>query len=92
MNSTVYKYPIHLTGLQVLTLPAPARILDIQIQDGYPQLWALVEPDQPMQNYEVITIGTGQTCYHDLRGSIFQKTLIDGSFVWHIFVRLLPTL
>ena len=42
---TVWKYPVPVEDEFELAIPVPARPLTVQIQDGMPYLWALVDPD-----------------------------------------------
>ena len=83
---TVYKYPV-MPGPFKLQLPHGARILDVQMQAGNPQMWVLLNPDDRRVERTFYTIGTGHTIagvrYDDLRHrGTFQ--MADG-LVFHVF-------
>lgn len=44
---TIWKYPIPRTPSFALVMPRDATILTVQLQDGKPVLWALVEVEEP---------------------------------------------
>jgi hypothetical protein len=79
----VYKYWLTV-GDQTVTLPAGARILAVQLQHGEPQLWALVDPSQPMETRRLAMIGTGHDAPEKATYiSTFQMN--EGHLVVHVF-------
>lgn len=83
----IYKYPITLNHGQAceLKLPFGAVILDIQIQDDKPVLWAIVDTKKATEDRRIISVWTGKEfnyCY----GLLHIKTLTDArGLVWHVF-------
>jgi hypothetical protein len=58
--TTIWKYELKITFFpQIIPMPEDAKILSVQVQDGIPQLWALVNPDNRLMSQEILTIGTG---------------------------------
>ncbi len=55
----VWKYPIR-PGFQTMKLPTGARILSVQPQRGFVQMWALCDPDAPTEDRIILAVGTGQ--------------------------------
>lgn len=88
----IYKYRLNLTNQQQIQLPEAAHILDIQKQDEGYQLWALVDTDNPLRDYHVTMVGTGDPIpdFVDLTGNLFNCTTQDGWAVWHWFVKAGP--
>lgn len=43
---TIYKYPLDVTDRQVIAMPEDAEILTVQVQNGKPMLWAVVDPNK----------------------------------------------
>ena len=82
----ILKYPLQLTGSQSVELPAGAEILSVQEQRGMPQLWALVDPDEPGELVEIVCYGTGQEieAEHPL-SFISTEQFNSGQFVFHFF-------
>jgi len=83
--TVIYKYPIALCGKFTLNLPFGAVIIDIQLQDGYPYLWAIVEPAHAPEERILICAWTGFE-FNYAYGLLHIKTLTDiDGLVWHIF-------
>ena len=80
---TIWKFPLELKGLQNISIPEGAEILNCAIQNGGVFLWALVGPSLPLQRREIEMIGTGNQIPEEERRYI--STIIDGALVWHIF-------
>lgn len=87
----IYKYTLAL-GVNVLPLPEGAQPLTVQMQDGYPQLWALVDPSARKLERKVYSVGTGQLMPRSkLHASYFANMYLatvqfpDGT-VWHYFI------
>ena len=80
---TIWKFPLELKGLQNISIPEGAEILNCAIQNGGVFLWALVDPSLPLQRREIEMIGTGNQIPEEERRYI--STIIDGALVWHIF-------
>ncbi len=59
MALTVHKYPLELTDLQQVEMPAMATILTVQVQNGQPVLWALVTPANLPNRRTIRLVGTG---------------------------------
>lgn len=56
---TIHKHTLAVDDVQVLNLPRFALPLSVQMQNGKPQLWALVDTEQPTAEYTVLCYGTG---------------------------------
>jgi hypothetical protein len=84
---TIHKFTLNATDVQVLELPRFSQPLSVQVQDGKPQLWALVDTDEPTADYAVLCYGTGQKVARLPLGYQFLGTvqLAGGSLVFHFF-------
>jgi len=80
---TIYKYALDFDSVQDLELPTGAQILDVNEQDGRIMIWAMVEPDAPLQVIKIWIQGTGQPFNPDAKR--YLGTVHPGAFVWHIF-------
>lgn len=84
MTQTIYKYPLSIADEQIVSIPRHSQILSVQMQDGVPCLWALVDPIYEKEPRTVYIRGTG----HDASGvgrfiSTFQMQ--NGALVLHAF-------
>lgn len=84
MNKVIYKYPLS-TGVaeQYLSMPENAQILSIQMQDGTPQLWALIDLTQPYVPRKIKCFGTGHTI--STNPGFHIGTVHSYGLVWHYF-------
>ena len=82
MNNTIWKFPL----APSLVMPTGARLLDVQMQDGYPILWAEVDasPEANAVTRNLAVVGTG---WPDsvLATSKYVGTYQDGSLVFHVY-------
>jgi hypothetical protein len=62
----VFKYPIYIADRLTVGMPKGAEILTVQVQFDNPQIWALVEPDNPMETRAFCIVGTGNPVPYDI--------------------------
>ena len=82
----IYKYPVPVADEFSIQVPEAARLLDVQVQRGSVQLWAMVAPDARMVTRKFALRGTG----HDASGLGFAAhvgtfQLDGGALVFHLF-------
>jgi len=83
---TVHKYPVKLTDNFEIELPKGAQILTVQEQYDFPQLWALVNPNEnKKQKRKFRLAGTGHQIKETNLEYINSFQLEDGSLVFHLF-------
>lgn len=92
MIHIIYKFKLKVGDLQVVKMPAGARILSCQVQDQMPCLWALVNPEVKETEDRLIEIfGTGNDIKYEMGADrVFIGTFqIDHEevFVGHVFER-----
>lgn len=89
MSKRIFKYSLPYGSVQnvMSDMPAGAKVLHVGIPPGSnkPQVWALVDPDQPLQASRLIFFGTGQPLPPDIDQYKFVGTFFDVPFVWHVF-------
>ena len=82
----IFKYELPHNGYTITIPHKVYELLDVQTQDGVPMLWAVVDPEQQVENpIEIIAIGTGW----ELPSGVdkYLGTAQDEfGFVWHYFV------
>lgn len=81
----IFKYKLILDGSQVMDMP-PGEILTVQLQDGVPFIWALVDEKAARVKREIEIFGTGYDVPPVTRKYI--GTFQESGFVWHVFERL----
>lgn len=88
-KKTIWKYRLKVTDEQLLEMPIGAEILTVQVQDGEPCLWALVDPDAVRENRKIYIFGTGNPLLNSISIlkyiSTFQQ--LSGKLVWHVFAK-----
>ena len=88
---TIWKYEIHTTDCQDIEMPMEAQILTVQVQNGEPCLWALIDPDQKRGIRQIRIIGTGHiiekpmSIDNSIDEYLGTYQLRDGALVFHVF-------
>jgi len=77
----IYKYELRSQDAS-MKLPKGAEILSVAIQDGRPMMWALVDPENVLEDRFISTVGTGWELEDNMK---YICTYMDGYFVWHVF-------
>lgn len=84
---TIYKYPLQITDIQDVLLPAGAQLLTVQTQDDCAQLWALVDPSvDKTEKIQLSMYGTGHPIFTSEPGRHLSTIqLQSGRLVFHVF-------
>ena len=82
----IFKYPLKITDLQKISMPKDSTLLTVQVQNGIPCLWALVDTDKETEERFIGIIGTGNLVPKGILRYIgtFQG-LENNWFVGHVF-------
>ena len=85
--SEIWKFTLTALIDQTISIPADAEYLTAQAQDGQAVIWAIVNPDNPVEKRKIYVYGTG--CPLDDSTDFAERwhlgTVPIDSFVWHIF-------
>lgn len=88
---TIYKYNVHISH-GIINMPIGAKPLSVGKQvdpPGSPDnlvMWALVDPDAPIGQFEFWALWTGEP-YDVPAGATFLGTVQIGPIVHHVFYR-----
>lgn len=84
----ILKYKLPRDG-EVITIEANiVKWLNIQEQNGWPMIWAVVEDDGYESEYEIVAWGTGWEFPDELNHCRYMGTAQDGyGYVWHYFMQ-----
>jgi hypothetical protein len=82
----VWKFPLIDKGV---VMPVGSQLLCVQMQNGIPCIWAIVDPEAPKEKVNIRVYGTGHEIPEDA-GLGYLGTVQDGPFVWHFFNDLTP--
>lgn len=80
----IFKYPIKSLSSVEFEMPAGAKILTVQMQNGIPCIWALVNPNKTIQCRKFIIFGTGHQI-HDPDNVSYIGTFQSSGLVYHLF-------
>ena len=88
MEQRIWKYQLEVTDGQNISMPKGAEILTVQVQDGSPCLWALVDPKAETEIRFIEIFGTGNPVLSDIGASrkyISTFQMLEGRLVLHAF-------
>ncbi len=83
---TIWKCMLRVDDLQIVYMPKGAKLLSVQIQNGVPCLWALVDPTEEQERRTIHMRGTGHNATL-VKGLDYVSTfqMRDGALVFHVF-------
>lgn len=91
-SKAIYKYPFAMDGEHVIEIPVGSSILHVGTDPtGVECLWALVDRDDKPVTHKLHILGTG----HEYPKGVnleHLRTVIEGSFVWHVFIERISAL
>lgn len=84
---TIWKYPLNLGfNGQRIRFRKGAKILKADMQGEAICIWALVEDTEKEEWRDIAIYGTGHRIPDELLNRLsFIDTVMDGSYVWHVF-------
>jgi len=83
----IWKFEIITTDSLRVEIPLGAKILTVQVQNGIPCLWCLVDVEKEKVSREIRVIGTGQPIESDFKGEyVGTYQLFNGTGVFHLFL------
>lgn len=85
MAKAIYKYELVITDRQVISIPEGSSILTVQMQNGRPCMWVLVEVDREPVDRIITCYGTGNPIKSHPGAYIGTVQSNGGSLVWHFF-------
>lgn len=85
---TIWKYTVHWDEF-TLEMQRGAQVLSVQVQDGVPRMWAIVDPGAATETRHFRLVGTGHTI-NDTEELRFIGTfqIHGGELVFHLFERV----
>lgn len=82
MIKEIWKYS--LDGIvSEIEMPMEAKVLTVQLQNGKPHIWTLVNSENDMEIRKFTIVGTGNP--FDVSNMKYIGTFQDTPFVWHLF-------
>jgi hypothetical protein len=85
----VWKYSLDWSAFQQLDMPRGAKVLSLQVQNGEPKVWVLVNGSEPHERRSFGTYATGETLPTgtDLGRFVGTYQRNGGDLVFHVFER-----
>ena len=80
---TIYKYKLELVDWQTIRIHEDAENLCVQLQDGEPVLYAIVDTREALEDREIIMYGTGHPM--GSAGTYLGTIQEENYFTWHYF-------
>lgn len=80
---TIWKFEFH--PHKSISMPKGAEILSVQEQHGKTCIWAMVNPNAPLEIRKIVIYGTGHVLPNDPGQFIGTFQLQSGAYVFHMF-------
>lgn len=89
---TIYKYPIRITDIQRFPMPVGAKILTVQVQNGNPFVWAMVDTGVSTEEVSIRVHGTGHPICDSSNLEYLGtfQSMYGGNLVFHVFKEIQP--
>jgi len=85
----IFKYDLAISGYQSVQIYKNAQILCVQLQKGFPKIWAMVDTEEALERRHCEVFETGQEMpeisLSDERVYIGTCQLSGGLYVFHVF-------
>lgn len=81
----IWKYTLRLQDEQEVDIPEGAVLLDVQMQNAQPQLWALVSPQKERVSRIIKIHGTGHILPDSVGEYVASFQMAEGALVFHVF-------
>jgi len=83
---TIWKYPLETNDTLDILMPKNSKILTVQMQNGIPCLWVLVDDSKENERRTFALHGTGHEVNHtDIKKYIGTFQMMKGTLVVHVF-------
>lgn len=86
---TIYKYEIPIDDEFEIETHANSHPLSVQMQNGVPMIWLMVDTDSPLSKQTFYLVGTGNPITHDVSRMLFVGTIQMWPMVWHVFYKII---
>jgi hypothetical protein len=82
---TIWKFK--LGPVAVISIPAKAEVLCVQLQRDEPHMWVLLDPAEPRVDRQFFTYGTGRDLSPERAKATYVGTFqtYGGNLVFHVF-------
>ena len=87
MAHTIWKYPVPIEDRFTISMPTETEGLTVQAQHNKAVMWALVDPEAPLQERHFVLFGTGHPISDLVENLLYIGTfqLAHGELVFHLF-------
>lgn len=82
----IWKYELQQIAMQSIEMPLGAHILSMQVQNGVPCIWCIVDTNKKVHPRDIRIVGTGMYLHDDFRGVFIGTFQIpEENLVFHVF-------
>lgn len=82
--NTVHKYALQLRTEQCIPMPRGSRTLTVQLQEGLPHVWAMVDTNNDVVARKFFVYGTGREILTPWLMRYIGTVQMQGD-AWHVF-------
>jgi hypothetical protein len=82
---TIWKFMLRPAAVQTIRMPKGSEVLTAQVQGEELCLWAMVDPDNLMEDRMFLIVGTGHNMPEVFGRYVATVQMENGLLIWHIF-------
>lgn len=82
---TMYKYQFEFAKEVTIEMPDGPTMLSVQLQNGVPSMWAMVNTDNAPKSYKLACYWTGEEITNADQLRFIGTVQAADNLVWHIF-------
>ena len=83
--TTIYKWPLHHSDVQILPVPEGTTFLHVAEQNGLLMIWGLCDSDNMLEDRVLAVVGTGNPAPREDEARYIGTALMHTGLVWHVF-------
>lgn len=84
-NNIVWKFPFDVIDIVYISMPSEAKVLHIDVQNDWPTLWALCDPDEGLTVRTFYVRGTGHPMNDASGEHLGTFMMYEDALVFHVF-------
>jgi hypothetical protein len=88
VSTVIHKFPLSVVGEQKIQISPGAWILSLQVQNGVPTIYAMVDPKDEKKDRDIMMYSTDKPIDNIYNHEFLGTVQLPNGFVFHYFQRV----